>query len=294
MYDKEALWVTVSGPATCTEPEKIGLSPQQYDRCMLKKEGIMKKTAFLLPVEEINLAAEIFIPGEEQEKYPALCLCHGLPAGPPEPGKPGYGQLAEVFCNAGFITLIFSFRGAGDSEGNLDMQGWTRDLKAAIDYLYGMEQIDRSRIILLGSSAGGAVSIDVAAGDKRVAAVGTFACPAHFDFPQKFDSAAMVEHYRSIGVIRDKDFPPSNEEWLKGFTAISPVHSVAGISPRPLLLVHGDSDDVVPLHHAHELFNNAGEPKKLEIIKGAGHRLRHVKEAVDIALKWLQEFKNQP
>jgi fermentation-respiration switch protein FrsA (DUF1100 family) len=254
----------------------------------------MKKTAFLLPVGEINLAAEIFIPGEVQEKYPALCLCHGLPAGPPEPGKPGYGQLAEVFCDAGFITLIFSFRGAGESEGNLDMQGWTQDLKAAIDYLYGMNQVDRSRIILLGSSAGGAVSIDVAARDKRVAAVGTFACPAHFDFPQKFDPAEMVEYYRSIGVIRDKDFPPSNEEWLKGFTSISPAHSVAGISPRPLLIVHGDSDDVVPLHHAYELFNNAGEPKKLEIIKGAGHRLRHVKEAVDIALKWLLKFKNQP
>jgi fermentation-respiration switch protein FrsA (DUF1100 family) len=254
----------------------------------------MKKTAFLLQADGIHLAAEIFIPGEDRATYPALCLCHGLPAGPPEPGKPGYGQLAELFCHVGFITLIFSFRGAGESEGNLDIQGWTRDLKAAIDYLYEMEQVDRSRIILLGSSAGGAVSIDVAAGDSRVTAVGTFACPAHFDFPQKFDAATMVEHYRSIGVIRDNDFPPSKEEWLKGFTEISPVRSVARIAPRPLLLIHGDRDDVVPLAHAHELYNSAGEPKELRIIKGAGHRLRHVKEAVDIAMEWLVKFKNQP
>jgi fermentation-respiration switch protein FrsA (DUF1100 family) len=254
----------------------------------------MKKTAFQLQADGIHLAAEIFIPGEDKKKYPALCLCHGLPAGPPEPGQPGYGQLAEQFCNAGFITLIFSFRGAGESEGNLDIQGWTHDLKAAIDYLYTMEHVDRSCIVLLGSSAGGAVSIDVAAGDNRVTAVGTFACPARFDFPQKFNADTMVEHYRSIGVIRDKDFPPSKEEWLKGFSAVSPVSRIAKIAPRPLLLIHGDRDDVVPLDHAYELYNNAREPKELRIIKGAGHRLRHVKEAVDIALEWLEKFKNQP
>jgi fermentation-respiration switch protein FrsA (DUF1100 family) len=254
----------------------------------------MKKTAFRIPVDGINLAAEIFIPGEGTGKFPALCLCHGLPAGPPEPGKPGYDQLAEVFCNAGFITLIFSFRGSGESEGNLDLPGWTRDLKAAIDHLYGMEQVDRDRIILLGSSAGGAVSIEVSAGDRRVTAVGTFACPARFELPEKFDAATMVAHYRSIGVIRDANFPPSDEEWLQGFSALAPVRIVSKIAPRPLLLIHGDNDDVVPLSHAYELYKNAGEPKELRIIKRAGHRLRHEKEAVAIALKWIEKFKNQP
>ena len=253
----------------------------------------MKRKKVLLNADGIDLAAEIFIPEESAEKYPTLCLCHGIPAGPPEPGRPGYDQLAEQFCATGFIAMIFNFRGAGESGGNIDMQGWTRDLSAAIDYLYDMEGVDRSRIILLGSSAGGAVSVDVAARDTRVAAVATFACPAHFDFPEQLDPDAMVERYRSIGAIRDADFPPSKEEWLNGFTALSPVSSVDRISPRPLLLVHGDADDVVPVSHAHEMYDKAGEPKELRIISGAGHRLRHVPEAVDIAKEWLEKFKNR-
>jgi putative redox protein len=135
------------------------------------------------------------------------------------------------------------------------------------------------------------VSVDVAASDTRVAAVSTFACPAHFDFPEQLDPDAMVERYRSIGAIRDDDFPPSRQDWLNGFTALSPVRTVDRISPRPLLLVHGDADDVVPVSHAHELYDKAGEPKDLRIIGGAGHRLRHVPEAVDIAKEWLEKFK---
>jgi fermentation-respiration switch protein FrsA (DUF1100 family) len=253
----------------------------------------MKRKKLFLKADGIDLAAEIFIPEEVANEYPALCLCHGIPAGPPEPGRPGYDQLAEQFCTAGFITLIFNFRGAGESGGNIDMQGWTRDLSAAIDHLYNMEQVDRTRIILLGSSAGGAVIIDVAAGDTRVAAVSTFACPAYFDLPEKLDPDAMIERYRSIGAIRDDNFPPSREKWLNGFTALAPKRSVDRISPRPLLLVHGDADDVVPVNHAHELYDKAGEPKELRIISGAGHRLRHVPEAVDIAKAWLEQFKNR-
>ena len=63
---------------------------------------------------------------------------------------------------------------------------------------------------------------------------------------------------------------------------------MAGISPRPLLLVHGDKDDVVDVKNATQLYEAAKDPKKLIIIKGAGHRLRRDERAVKTVVDWLK------
>lgn len=247
------------------------------------------KRNFTLKVDGLNLPGEIYLPENSKRPCPALCLCHGIPSGQPaSTDDTGYPGLAERFCAAGFITLIFSFRGAGQAQGNLDMLGWTRDLKAAIDYLAGLEEVDKSRLCLLGSSAGAAVSVYVAANDPRVSSLVTFACPAEFSFlTDKKRATATIDHFRSIGVIKDTSFPPSVDDWLNGFSAVSPLKWIDKISPRPLLLIHGDKDDLVPVAHARELYKKAGEPKKLVIIPGAWHRLRLEKEAVNTALDWL-------
>ena len=50
-----------------------------------------------------------------------------------------------------------------------------------------------------------------------------------------------------------------------------PTDSIAAISPLPLLLLHGDQDVVVPLHHSQQLFEHANEPKERWIEQGVGH-----------------------
>jgi fermentation-respiration switch protein FrsA (DUF1100 family) len=247
------------------------------------------KRDFTLTVDNLSLPGEVYIPETSKRPCPALCLCHGIPSGQPVPsGDRGYPELAERFCAAGFVTLIFNFRGAGLAQGNLDMMGWTRDLEAAIDYLASMAKVDKSRLCLLGSSAGAAVSVYVAANDPRVSSLVTLACPAEFTFlTDKQRARATIDHFRSIGVIRDKDFPPSVDEWLDGFNIISPLRWIGRISPRPLLLIHGDKDDLVPVEHAHRLYEKASEPKELLIIPDAGHRLRLEEKAITTALDWL-------
>jgi len=197
--------------------------------------------------------------------------------------------LAERICREGFAVLIFNFRGTGASSGNLDILGWTRDLKAAIEYLCTLPEVDRSHLLLLGFSGGAAVSIYVASQDKRVSSVVACACPAEFTFFTEVDDpSSIVDHFRSIGVIRDKDFPHSTEEWLSGFRLVSPIKYVAGIAPRPLLLVHGSQDETVEVSHAHKLYDRAGEPKQVIIVDGAGHRLRQNDRAMAIVIGWLK------
>src|SRR5207344_1696432 len=63
-------------------------------------------------------------------------------------------------------------------------------------------------------------------------------------------------------------------QWLPWLTVdddYSPVAAVGAIGPIPLLLLHGDQDKVVPLHHSQELFERAAAPKDLWIVPGAGH-----------------------
>jgi fermentation-respiration switch protein FrsA (DUF1100 family) len=248
----------------------------------------MLKDPVVLEVDGIAIAGQVYLP-DNRKQPPAVCLCHGIPSGnPPDPGDGGYPVLAEKLCHDGFAVLIFNFRGAGDSGGNLDMPGWTRDLKAAVDYLWGLG-VDKSRLSLVGFSAGAAVSIYVASQDKRVSGVAACACPAEFTlFTAAGEPQPVIERFRSIGVIRDMDFPPSAGEWLAGFRQVSAVKHVAGVSPRPLLLVHGGRDDVVPVSHARRLYEMAQEPKQLIIIDGAGHRLRQDGRATAAVQDWLK------
>jgi fermentation-respiration switch protein FrsA (DUF1100 family) len=239
---------------------------------------------FTLKVDGLDIVARLY-PPEGKAPYTTVCVCHGIPAGIPDPSDKGYALLAEQVCRHGFGVLLFNFRGTGASGGNLDILGWTRDLKAVIDYLCALPEVDR--LALLGFSAGAAVAIYVAAAEGRVSSVATCACPAEFTF---LEPSSLIDHFRSIGAIRDSDFPPSLQDWLNGFKLVKPIKYVAKISPRPLLLVHGSRDETVAVSDAHRLYERAGEPKKLVIIDGAGHRLRRDERVVPIVIDWLKSY----
>ena len=250
---------------------------------------MMRHSAVILCADEMMLSGEVFLPEQCNRIYPAVCICHGIPAVLYNPGEQGcYPELAARFCQAGFVALVFNFRGCGPSQGNIDMVDWTHDLTAAIDFLAMLPEVDKNRICLLGSSGGAAICVCAAATDKRVHAVATLACPAEFDFLADGQTAdSLISRFREIGIIKDADFPPSVEKWLEGFKMVAPIEYIAKISPKPLLLIHGERDEVVPLAHAGKLFEKAGEPKELVMLPGAGHRLRQDERAIDAVMKWL-------
>jgi len=242
----------------------------------------------VLDVEGIAISGQLYLPAG-RSPYPAVCACHGIPDRISAPNNKGYSSLAEKFSGEGFAAFIFNFRGTGASGGNFDLPGWTRDLKAVLDYLSAVPEVDKSRLSLLGFSGGAAVSIYAAAQDNRVASVAACACPAEFTFVNEVDEPqSVVAHFRDIGTIRDKNFPRSAGEWLNGFRQIRPVDYVAGIAPRPLLIVHGTADETVDASHARWLYNTAREPKQLAIIEGAEHRLREDDRAIGIVTEWLK------
>jgi len=217
---------------------------------------IIKSVA--LEVDNLKISGQLYLPEGSQAPYPTVCICHGIPTETPDPS---------------------------------DILGWTRDLKAAIDYLFTQPDVDKSHLSLLGFSGGAAVSIYVASQDSRVSCIVTCACLAEFTFITEVDNPrSVIDHFRHIGIIRDKDFPQSTEEWLNGFRLVSPINHISRIAPRPLLLVHGNQDDMVPVTDAYKLYEKASEPKQIIIVDGAGHRLRQDERAMAIVIDW---FKSQ-
>lgn len=249
------------------------------------------KESFHLTVDGNDIMGEIYFPEEGQEKKtsPALCLCHGIPSGkPPNPLDGGYPALAEKFTRAGFATMIFNFRGAGISGGDFDIMGWTRDLQAAIDYLYSHPRVDNSRLYVMGFSGGAAAANYVAAHDTRISKVVLCCCAAKFNkliLPDKAEET--IAGLRKQGVIRSRDFPPSLDEWFENFRNIVPPHWIGKIAPRPLLIVHGDQDELIDVNQAWLNYESAGEPKDIAIIEGAAHQLRLYPDVMDICLEWL-------
>jgi hypothetical protein len=65
---------------------------------------------------------------------------------------------------------------------------------------------------------------------------------------------------------------------------------VAKLSPKPLLLVHGEADEVLPASCSQDIYARAGDPKELILYPGCLHGLDQCRDDLDRDLtRWLKE-----
>ena len=251
---------------------------------------MIREEAIEVGVDGIVIRGKILKSENLPDSAPAVVILHGIPQAKPVPSDPGYLPMAKELASQGFLAVLLSFRGCGESGGNFSILGWAEDLESVIDWL--TKKYSPTGIGLLGFSGGGAIAIYTAARDPRVSAVVAASSPANFDtFGAGAKVEAWLDNFRTIGLIRDPGFPRSVPEWLGEFETVKPVRWVDRISPRPVLIIHGDQDSIVPVPHARELFEKARDPKELFLIKGGPHRLRLEQAAVQKARDWLEGWK---
>jgi alpha/beta superfamily hydrolase len=241
--------------------------------------------------EGLTLKAHLALPppsaGGPGSVRHGLVLCHSFPTGSKGAAAAGktYPQLADrLALDAGWAVLTFNFRGTGESQGDFSLGGWLADIRAAVDRLGTQPAVDG--VWLAGFGTGGSLAICAAGDDERIRGAASFAAPADFD-PWATDARRFLEHAREAGVVRSKDFPPSFEAWVRELREIRPLSLISKIPPRPVLLVHGSEDEVVPLVDARALADAAAGEVELRILTGAGHRLRHDPRAIAVLLGWL-------
>jgi uncharacterized protein len=215
-----------------------------------------------------------------------VVLAHGFPELSPQIGAPSYGypQLAtRLAAETGAVVLTFDFRGTGASGGDFSLGGWRADLATGIRTLREVPGIEE--IWLVGFAAGGTLSICAAADDPSVAGVAALAPPAEFA-DRSSDPRRLVAQARASGLIRTRGYPPDPSAWARELRQLRPTRLVSKVPPRPLLIVAGASDDVVPMTDARELADAADASAELRVIAGAGHMLLHDPRAIALLLGW--------
>ena len=205
---------------------------------------------------------------------PVVIGCHGLLS---DRNSPKQIALAQACNRLGLAFFRFDHRGCGESEGRLaehtTLEARCSDLLHAIRHLAGRADLGK-RVGLFGSSMGGAVCLRAAA-HAAIASLVTFAAPVR-SRPLKIagrHAEKDPERARMAAVLR--------EDYDLG-TELNKL--------RNIMVFHGEADDVVPVAHAHEIFQRAAEPKRLVIQPRGDHLMsdpRHQQEFVREASLWL-------
>jgi len=251
--------------------------------------------------EGARLIGNLFLPADLQpgEQRPGIVLCHGF-TGVRQLTLPEY---ARRFAEAGFMALIFDYRGFGDSEGSkwrlLPLEQ-VDDIRNALTWLATQPEVDPHRLGLWGTSFGGAHVPYVAGIDTRVKAA---VAQVGFDTGERFllsvrseseraELLRQLEEDRQLraregrGRLIDPFERALRNPQASGFIGKAlqayphmrcllswqtwektleyrPLDVVDKISPRALLLIAAEHDTICPPAGYQALYARASEPKKL-------------------------------
>jgi hypothetical protein len=220
-------------------------------------------------------------------------------------------DIARALVAAGYVALVFDYRGFGDSEGprsRLHPEEQVLDVRAALTFLTGAPQVDPGRLAVLGLSLGGSNAVAAAAADRRVAAAVAIEAIGdgerwlrglrryweweEFQARLVEDRAARVRTGQSARVdpldivVPDpgsrafleaayREYPQMrcalSLETAEALVEFRPEALVDRIAPRPVFFIHGADDRLVPPEESRRLFARAGEPRRLAVLPGMGH-----------------------
>ncbi len=184
------------------------------------------------------------------DRLPTIVHCHGNAF---NIGR--HAVFVDFLPPEGFNVFIFDYRCYGRSDrGPLNREGLIADARAAIDYVLTRPDVDPARVGVYGLSLGGTIGLAAVAEEPRVKAV----CSASTFSTWK---GVAGDHVPLLGPFLT---PPGRDA----------VDSVRRLGDRPLLIVHGSADRIVPYRHAPIIFEaakDAGVDVTLKRFDGVGH-----------------------
>jgi hypothetical protein len=155
-----------------------------------------------------------------------------------------------LLTDRGINVFIFDYRGYGRSEGTPSEEGIYKDGLAAYDYLVNTRGIPFQSIVLFGRSLGAAVAMETSL-SRPVRGI-ILEAP----FTNARDMAGVLLPFVPAGPFLRSRFDN--------------IGKIGGIK-APLLIIHGDRDEIVPYRLGKKLFDAAPEPKSFYLIPGSGH-----------------------
>lgn len=152
--------------------------------------------------------------------------------------------LMETFRRHGYAVMIYDYPGYGTSTGKVGEKNTYAAIHGTYDYLVNHLSIPAKQILLYGRSLGGGPSIELAC-HKQVAGIiveGTFTSVYRIKFPFPFLLFDKFKNIQKIATLK-----------------------------APILVIHGEKDEVISIRHGHQLFKRASFPKDSFWVPNAIH-----------------------
>ncbi len=164
-------------------------------------------------------------------------------------------NIKMIYDRVPVNVFIIDYRQFGRSEGKISEKGTYIDARAALAYLHSRNDINNEKIIFFGRSLGSAVAVELAVKEKCRALI-------------------LETPFTSIKEMGKKLYPFLPIHFLLR-TKYDSLVKIGNIKV-PILIMHGDKDELVPIEHGMELYEAANEPKEFYTIPGAGHNDTHI------------------
>lgn len=233
--------------------------------------------------ETKDFLADAFYP-ETESKLPLVIFVHGYK------GYKDWGAwdlMAEKFAAAGFFFVKFNFSHNGttvedphnfadlEAFGNNNYSKELSDLGAVIDYFVQDTKVDDQKIILIGHSRGGGISIVKTYEDERINGLITL---ASVDSLERFPKNDAFENWREAGVYyvvngRTKQEMPHYYQFYEDFEKDEhrfDVERATEMAKAHVLIIHGTNDESVSVKNAEHL-HILNPNSELYLIENANH-----------------------
>jgi len=243
---------------------------------------IKKQNIIISNPETRDFLADAFYP-ETNEKLPLIIFVHGYK------GYKDWGAwnlMAEKFAKAGFFFVKFNFSHNGttitdpnnfadlEAFGNNNYSKELSDLGMVIDYFIKDPKVDDQKIILIGHSRGGGISIIKTFEDERINGLITLASVDTLDrFPKE-----QIKNWKEKGVYyilnaRTKQEMPHYFQFYEDFEQNAlrfDVERAAEMAKAKFLIIHGTNDESVSVKNAEHL-HILNPTSELFVIENANH-----------------------
>lgn len=163
----------------------------------------------------------------------------------------------------GYNVFLFDYRGYGHSQGEPSLAGLHSDVSTAMDYLFTRLPIQPDKVIIYGQSLGGSLAITATRPSPHFDKIRGVIVEGAFTSYQIVAREALDAWWLTWALQRPLSLTISDE--------YRPIDAISRISPKPLLIIQGQNDQVIAAHHGRDLFEMARQPKQLWIVENAGH-----------------------
>ena len=213
-----------------------------------------------------KLAGVLSVPDGEG-KFPAVIRLHGFIS-----NKEGTSRVIQERLKDEFVSLIFDYHAHGESEGKFEdftISGALDDCQTALNYLLFLEQVDKNKIAVTGSSLGGMLGLLLAARNPVIKVL-SIGCPV-VKAKEVFGAVHNIGLWRKQGWIDAL----GNEGLKINYTFFEDgvkydIFKEAEKIKCPAYIILGEKDEYIPVKHLEKLMPHL-ENGKLEIVPGADH-----------------------